>query len=65
MLRRWKSRKSGDLSRDMQQCLFVSKTRSQRNSGILVLYQMQDFSIRIAAKKSIYQVKCKQSLILA
>ena len=52
----------------MQQYLFVSKTRSQRNSGILVLYQMQDFSIRIAAKNlfiDIYQVKCKQSLILA
>ena len=34
----------------MQQYLFVSKTPSQRNSGIHVLYQMQDFLFRLLPK---------------
>ena len=50
VLNEYKSRDSGNVTKGMQQYLFVSKTRSQRNSGIHVLYQMQDFSIRLAAK---------------
>ena len=50
MLHEYKSRDSGNVTKSMQQYLFVSKTRSQRNSGIHVLYQMRDFSIRLAAK---------------
>ena len=50
VLHEYKSRDSGNVTKGMQQYLFVSKTRSQRNSGIYVLYQMQDFSIRLAAK---------------
>ena len=50
VLHEYKSRDSGNVTKSMQQYLFVSKTRSQRNSGIHVLYQMRDFSIRLAAK---------------
>ena len=47
MLRSWKSRKRGNVTKDMQQYLFVSKAR---NSGIHILYEMRDFSIPLAAK---------------
>ena len=45
-----RSRKGGNVTKDMQRYLFVSKTHSQRNSGIHILYQMPDFSIPLAAK---------------
>ena len=49
-LTRRKSRKSDNLRKDMQQFLFVLKTRSQRILGVHVLHQMQDFSIRLVAE---------------
>ena len=45
-----KSRKGSNVTKDMQQYLFALKTHSQHNSGTHVLYQMQDFSIPLAAK---------------
>ena len=35
-----KSRKGGNVTKDMQQYLFAWKTHSQRKSGIHVLYQI-------------------------
>ena len=47
------------LQRACNNIFFVSKTRRSRNSGIHVLYQMQDFSIRHAAEN------LEQSLVSA
>ena len=35
-----KSRKGSNVTKDMQQYLFASKTHNQHNSGISVLYQI-------------------------